>query len=139
MSDDGEPHGTAGRPMLSVLLHSGLGDIAAVVTRYYGGTKLGTGGLVRAYSSSLQLALDALPRTERIEVVDVVAVFAYASLGQIRTLLPSFEVEEIAHEFGADVTLRLRLPASRFDGLRAALADATRGECVIGPAESGPA
>ena len=139
MSDDGEPHGTAGRPMLSVLLHSGLGDVAAVVTRYYGGTKLGTGGLVRAYSSTLQLALDALPRTERIDLVDVVAVFAYASLGQIRMLLPSFEVEEIAQEFGADVTLRLRLPASRFDELRAALAAATRGECGLEPAGPDPA
>ncbi len=139
MSDDGEPHGTAGRPMLSVLLHSGLGDVAAVVTRYYGGTKLGTGGLVRAYSSTLQLALDELPRVERVDLVDVVAVFAYSSLGQVRTLLPSFEASEIAHEFGADVTLQLRLPASRLDGLRAALADATRGECVIEPAGSGPA
>lgn len=139
MSDDGEPHGTAGRPMLSVLLHSGLGDVAAVVTRYYGGTKLGTGGLVRAYSSTLQLALDELPRAERVELADVVAVFAYPSLDQIRMLLPSFEVEETGHEFGADVTLTLRLPASRVDGLRKALADATRGECVIEPAEPGPA
>lgn len=134
-SDDGEPHGTAGRPMLSVLLHSGLGDVAAVVTRYYGGTKLGTGGLVRAYSSTLQLTLDELPRAERIELADVVAVFAYPCLGQIRMLLPAFEVEETRHEFGADVTLTLRLPLSRVDGLRKALADATRGECVVEPAE----
>ena len=139
MSDDGEPHGTAGRPMLSVLLHSGLGDVAAVVTRYYGGTKLGTGGLVRAYSSTLQLALDELPRAERVELAEIVAVFAYPSLDQIRMLLPSFEVEETGQEFGADVTLTLRLPASRVDGLRKALADATRGECVIVPAETRPA
>src|SRR4051812_21661975 len=52
MSDDGEPHGTAGRPMLTVLTHSGVGDIVAVVTRYYGGTKLGTGGLVKAYGGA---------------------------------------------------------------------------------------
>ena len=135
MSDDGEPHGTAGRPMLSVLLHSGLGDVAAVVTRYYGGTKLGTGGLVRAYSSTLQITLDELPRAERIELAEVVAVFAYPCLGQIRMLLPAFEVEETRHEFGADITLTLRLPLSRVDGLRKALADATRGECVVEPAE----
>src|SRR6185437_606076 len=61
MSDAGEPHGTAGRPMLTVLLHSGVGEIAAVVTRYYGGTKLGTGGLVKAYGGSVQLALESLP------------------------------------------------------------------------------
>ena len=60
MSDAGEPHGTAGRPMLNALLHAPVGDVVAVVTRYYGGTKLGTGGLVRAYSSTLQLALDGM-------------------------------------------------------------------------------
>src|SRR5215218_4549293 len=66
MSDAGEPHGTAGRPMLTVLLHGGLGDVAAVVTRYFGGVKLGTGGLVRAYGGALQHALADLPRAERV-------------------------------------------------------------------------
>ncbi len=66
MSDDGEPHGTAGRPMLTVLLHSGIGDICAVVTRYFGGTLLGKGGLVRAYSGGVQLALGDLPTLERV-------------------------------------------------------------------------
>ena len=66
MSDDGEPGGTAGRPMLAVLLGSGIGDIAVVVTRYYGGTKLGTGGLVRAYSGGVKAVLDALPVCEKI-------------------------------------------------------------------------
>ena len=61
MSDAGEPHGTAGRPMLSALLYSGVGDVVAVVTRYYGGTKLGTGGLVRAYGGGVQQALATLP------------------------------------------------------------------------------
>jgi uncharacterized YigZ family protein len=67
MSDDGEPHGTAGRPMLTVLLHSGVGDIAAVVTRYFGGTLLGKGGLVRAYSGGVQYALESLPTAEKVE------------------------------------------------------------------------
>src|SRR5690625_3641612 len=67
MSDDGEPHGTAGRPMLTALLHGGVGEIAAVVTRYFGGTKLGTGGLVRAYTSSVQQALESLPTRERVD------------------------------------------------------------------------
>src|SRR5690606_17190774 len=60
-SDAGEPHGTAGRPMLDVLLHSGIGEVAAVVTRYYGGVKLGKGGLVRAYGGAVQHALATLP------------------------------------------------------------------------------
>jgi len=67
MSDAGEPHGTAGRPMLTVLLHSGVGEIAAVVTRYFGGTKLGTGGLVKAYGGIVQLALESLPLAERVD------------------------------------------------------------------------
>ena len=62
MSDDGEPHGTAGKPMLTVLLHSGVGNICAVVTRYFGGTLLGKGGLVKAYSGGIKLALEDLPR-----------------------------------------------------------------------------
>lgn len=66
MSDDGEPHGTAGRPMLTVLLHSGVGDICCVVTRYFGGTLLGKGGLVKAYSGGIQLALSELPTAEHV-------------------------------------------------------------------------
>ena len=66
MSDDGEPHGTAGRPMLNVLHHSGVGDLTAVVTRYFGGTKLGKGGLVRAYSGGVQRALELEAFMERV-------------------------------------------------------------------------
>ncbi len=66
MSDDGEPGGTAGRPMLAVVLGSGLGDLVVVVTRYYGGTKLGTGGLVRAYSGGVKAVLDVLPVREKV-------------------------------------------------------------------------
>ena len=73
-SDDGEPHGTAGRPMLTMLLHGGVGELSAVVTRYFGGIKLGTGGLVRAYQGMVKLGLETLPTREpmipaRVEVV----------------------------------------------------------------------
>ena len=91
MSDDGEPHGTAGRPMLTVLMHSGVGEIAAVVTRYYGGTKLGTGGLVRAYSAAVQEALARLERRERVETVDVRLRVAYPAFAAVRNLLPGHE------------------------------------------------
>jgi uncharacterized YigZ family protein len=64
-SDAGEPSGTAGRPALAVLQGSGLGDVVVVVTRYFGGTKLGTGGLVRAYSDAVRSVLEVLPRAER--------------------------------------------------------------------------
>lgn len=131
MSDDGEPHGTAGRPMLNVLLHCGLGDVAVVVTRYYGGTKLGSGGLVRAYSSSVQLALDSLPTAERVERVEIAATLDYPHVRAVELLLPSYEAEALAVDYQANVTFHLRLPESQLEGLRAALADATRGGAEI--------
>jgi uncharacterized YigZ family protein len=70
-SDDGEPSGTAGKPMLNVLQHSGVGDIIAICTRYYGGTKLGTGGLVRAYSGGVKLALAQLETEPKIDKISL--------------------------------------------------------------------
>lgn len=128
MSDDGEPHGTAGRPMLTVLLHGGVGDVAAVVTRYYGGVKLGTGGLVKAYGGAVQQAMTTLPRAERIELVELSATIGYASIDTVRQLLPAHEAEIVGEDYGEEVTYQLRLPDSREPGLRAALLDATRGQ-----------
>jgi len=91
MSDAGEPHGTAGRPMLTVLQHSGVGDIAAVVTRYYGGTNLGTGGLVKAYGGTVQLALATMSRAQRIEFAGLTVVVGYESISAVRQLLARFE------------------------------------------------
>ena len=131
MSDDGEPHGTAGRPMLTVLLHSGVGDVAAVVTRYYGGVKLGTGGLVKAYGGAVQQALATLPLGERIELVELTVRFAFPLIDRVRQLLPAFEAELFDEEYGAEVVYRLRLPQSAGVGLRAALLDATRGQVQV--------
>ena len=131
MSDDGEPHGTAGRPMLSVLLHSGVGDVAAVVTRYYGGTKLGTGGLVRAYSGGVQKALAAMPRAERVELVTLDMVVPYAAVSALQQLFPEFEALVVEERYEADVRFTIRLPGANAAGLRAAVLDATRGQAVI--------
>ncbi len=130
-SDDGEPHGTAGRPILNALLHSGVGDIVAVVTRYYGGTKLGTGGLVRAYGGGVQQALVTMPRAERIEYASVAIVLDYARFPAVQQLFPDFEVEVLTQDFGAEVRLELRVPAERLDGLRSAVLDASRGQARI--------
>jgi uncharacterized YigZ family protein len=131
MSDDGEPHGTAGRPMLTILMHSGLGDVAAVVTRYYGGVKLGTGGLVRAYGGAVQQALETLPRAERIELVELTVEIGYTAIDTVRQLLPAHEAELLAEEYGEAVTYRLRLPDAQAPALRAALMDATRGQARV--------
>lgn len=84
MSDDGEPTGTAGKPILNVLQHKHIGDIILVVVRYFGGIKLGAGGLVRAYSAAAQMAIDALPLTEFVSLTEVVLVFDFAQEQSVR-------------------------------------------------------
>lgn len=128
MSDAGEPHGTAGRPMLTVLLHSGVGEIGAVVTRYYGGTKLGTGGLVKAYGGIVQLALEELTKTEWVDYVDVVVSVGYPSVSAIQRVIASLGAEVVEQEYGAEVSCRLRVPRANVAELRTTLADATSGE-----------
>jgi len=135
MSDDGEPHNTAGRPMLTVLLHSGIGDVAAVVTRYFGGTKLGTGGLVRAYSGCVQQALAELPRTERVELARLRMEVDHATVSGLQRILPEYEAAVEAQEWGAMATFVVSLPASRADELRIAVANLTRGRATVADAE----
>ncbi|HXV13544.1 MAG TPA: YigZ family protein, partial [Candidatus Krumholzibacteria bacterium] len=86
-SDDGEPAGTAGRPMLSVLLNSGVGEIVVVVTRYFGGVKLGKGGLVRAYTGAVQHVLRELETMERVTLIEVRVVVSYAQADAVRRAL----------------------------------------------------
>jgi uncharacterized YigZ family protein len=128
MSDAGEPHGTAGRPMLTALLYSGVGQIAAVVTRYYGGTKLGTGGLVKAYGGAVQLALETLPLAERIDYVGVELSMGYSSITVVQQAIASLEAKVVGQEYGVDVRYQLRVPRANVETLRAVVADATRGE-----------
>ncbi len=134
MSDDGEPHGTAGRPMLTMLLHGGVGDVAAVVTRYYGGVKLGTGGLVRAYGGAVQRALVTLPRAERIERTTLVVLVSYADVAALKQLAAAHEAETSGEDYGADVTYTLQLPVPNAEPFAAALRDATRGAAIVEPA-----
>ncbi len=131
MSDDGEPHGTAGRPMLNALLHADVGDVAAVVTRYYGGTNLGTGGLVRAYGGGVIRALETLPRIERIAFVAVSVALDYARVSAFEQILPAFEARVDGRRFEAVVTFDLRIPDSQIEPFRAAVLDLTRGQSHV--------
>lgn len=131
MSDDGEPHGTAGRPMLTVLLHGGVGDITAVVTRYYGGTKLGTGGLVRAYTGCVQQALETLPTHEHRIRARLELGLDYAAITPFQRLLPDFEGEVVAANYGERVTFEVEVPLDAVPAFRAALLDCTGGQAEI--------
>jgi uncharacterized YigZ family protein len=131
MSDDGEPHGTAGRPMLAALQHSGVGDIGVVVTRYYGGTKLGTGGLVRAYAGSVQQALATLPLEDRIDWAHVRLGADHARISTLQQLFPAFEVDVLSQVYEAGVVLTLRLPRERLEAFDRAVLEATRGQARL--------
>ena len=131
MSDDGEPHGTAGRPMLTVLTHSGLGDVVAVVTRYFGGTKLGKGGLVRAYSVGVQHALGKVQCAEHVTRVAVLATIGYASYESFKRLLPDFEARVVAEDFGSDITCELAVPAEQVVPFKQAVGNLTRGQAQV--------
>lgn len=127
MSDDGEPAGSAGRPMLSVLLGSGVGDIAAVVTRYFGGTKLGVGGLVRAYSGGVKAALEELPVKEKVALRTLLASGPYNLVTPVARLLPEFEATIADQTFAADVTWHITVPEEHAGALAAALVDLSSG------------
>ncbi len=131
MSDDGEPHHTAGRPMLTALLHSGVGDIAAVVTRYFGGTKLGKGGLVRAYSGGVSDALKVLEVGERVRFESLAVRVDYGAVSPLKRMLPDHEVTVESEAFGADVDYRLKIPDHRIEAFIKALGDLTHGKAVV--------
>ncbi|MCS6712243.1 YigZ family protein [Brachybacterium sp. EF45031] len=135
-NDDGEPAGTAGMPMLQVLLTAGMTDALAVVTRYFGGVKLGTGGLQRAYSGAVQAALDSTPMLRRVSwervTLDVDPAEAGAAEHQLRTLLAPVEGMVEPTEYGAtQVRLRAVMPPSAVDQVAADLATASSGRLTL--------
>jgi uncharacterized YigZ family protein len=131
MSDDGEPHGTAGRPMLTVLLHANIGEVVAVVTRYYGGVKLGTGGLARAYAGAVQSGLAITPIRERVDYGSLHVTVSYAHCSIVKHLLARHEAAVLAEQFTEQVTLDLQAPLPQLAALRAAIANATSGQAVF--------
>ncbi|MBM97375.1 MAG: YigZ family protein [Oceanospirillaceae bacterium] len=131
MSDDGEPSGTAGRPMLNVLRHSGLGEIVVAVVRYFGGIKLGTGGLQRAYSDAVTLGLDDLPTQLRIPRKSASLVFDYAQESLVRHLLEACDVLMQAPQYGARVTLEVEVASAEWQALKSRLINQTAGDIDI--------
>lgn len=128
MSDDGEPSGTAGPPTLAVLRGAELGDIVLVTTRYFGGTKLGTGGLVAAYGGAAKAALEVLETEEKVIRVRLEIAVAYRLLELVRRLLKEHECIVEEEVFEADVRFRFQIPRERVDGFARELSDLTAGQ-----------
>ena len=127
-TDDGEPAGTAGRPVLAVLRGSGLGDVAVVVTRYFGGTKLGTGGLVRAYSDAVREVLAVLPRAAKVPTHTALIVTPYNLFERVRLAVAAHRGEILSEEFAAEVTVTARFAVEHFPAFRAAVQEMSGGK-----------
>jgi len=126
-NDDGEPSGTAGRPALAVLQGSGLGDAAVVVTRYFGGTKLGTGGLVRAYGDAVRAVLKITPRAEKVSTHIVMIAMPYNYYERVQRLVQSHHGIIRDKDFAADVTLGCEFATERFPAFQTALKELSHG------------
>lgn len=126
-SDDGEPSGTAGRPALAVLQGSGIGDVAVVVTRYFGGTKLGTGGLVRAYGDAVREVLKVLPLAEKVPTATLMVAVPYNLYERARLLVDEYDGQLLDEDFAGDVTLTAQFVADRVDPFQTALQELSSG------------
>ena len=125
--DDGEPGGTAGRPMLEVLRHQDLQGVMASVVRYFGGVKLGAGGLVRAYTDAVAQALLSADKIPMVHKVELTCSVPYALEGRVRREIELAQAELLNVAHGAEVTLTLRLPQTRAADLVACLNEAGTG------------
>lgn len=130
MSDDGEPKGTAGRPVLEVLKGSGLTNVIVTVVRYFGGTKLGTGGLVRAYAESARAVLVKLDTEELEEKLCFSAAMPYSCYEACRRLVESLAGTITKEDFGTTVSIFGELPAFRGEELEVGFADLSGGRVV---------
>lgn len=127
MSDDGEPSGTAGRPILEVLDRQGLSDTVIVVTRYYGGILLGAGGLVRAYSQAAAEGVEEAGVAVASLAMDLAITLDYSMVGKVQHLLSQTGALTLDSRFDRDVTITCRVPARAADGLELELAEASSG------------
>jgi len=131
MSDAGEPSGTAGKPALAVVKGSNLGDVAVVIIRHFGGTKLGTGGLVKAYTETAQLALAELPVTEKIEYQSGQITIPYSLYEQVKRLVEAYDGQIEAEDFAVEVTLKLTFTEDNYPGFEADVAELSNGQVTM--------
>jgi uncharacterized YigZ family protein len=130
VSDDGEPSGTAGPPILAVLRGTAVGDIVLVVTRYFGGTKLGTGGLVRAYSDAAKTVLKQLPIEMKIAKTHLYLETPYTFYDAIRQTIQQHDGEIVAEDFTDKVTVKFVVPAGAAEALTRQITDLSVGQVL---------
>ena len=130
-SDDGEPSGTAGKPMLATLQGSKIGQVAAIVVRYFGGTKLGTGGLQRAYGASVRQALTLLPTKTKIPMEYKTLACQYTLVDEILRLVASIEGQLVNQEFGGEVNLTLAIPVTQISCFSQQLETISSGQITL--------
>lgn len=127
-SDDGEPQKTAGLPTLEVIRHAGLTDVAVVVTRYFGGVLLGTGGLVRAYTQATQAGIEAAKTVVVSQCVDVTVRMDYSAYDQMTRLAADFEAKTVDVRYAENVAMVLRMLDGTQEPLLAKLTELFRGK-----------
>lgn len=127
MSDDGEPSGTAGPPALAVIRGANVGDVVLVITRYFGGTKLGTGGLVHAYGQTAREAVAALPTELKITRRTIGVEIPYPIYERVRILVSSYDCQIESEDFGAEILLILRIAENDLAPFTDALRELTAG------------
>jgi uncharacterized YigZ family protein len=130
-SDNGEPSGTAGRPALAVLAGSGLGDAVMVITRYFGGTKLGTGGLVKAYSDSARSVIQAVPKAKKVTVHHCQITGPYNLYEQIVRIIKKVGSSISREEFTEKVTIHFSIPIIAYDKLAVQITNLTKGKVPV--------
>ncbi|MBR5263739.1 MAG: YigZ family protein [Clostridia bacterium] len=130
-SDDGEPHGTAGLPVLDVLRKEGITDVAVVVTRYFGGILLGTGGLVRAYSQAAKMALDAAGKSTMEKLLVFSLRVNYSDLQKIEPILENYTMIRLDTAYADDVRLSAAMREGEYPALEKALTERTNGRAIL--------
>lgn len=130
-SDDGEPHGTAGKPMLNMLLHGDIGECVVVVTRYFGGIKLGPGGLVRAYQGAVSKVLLEVESILKISYFSFSLICDYEHINKIHYLIPQYQARIIQENFAERIEYRFTLPEGEYPRFKKALNDASNGQITF--------
>jgi len=130
-SDDGEPHGTAGRPMLQILLHSGISHVCVVVTRWFGGVKLGTGGLVRAYQDAVRQNLQDLPVGELREMTTLELTLGYSHLEMVQRAVKNLGGSLLDSTYAQAIRLSVEIPKDQASAFLATVGDVTGGACQL--------